>query len=304
MIEVKGLTKSYGSLLALDHVNLTVSEGKITGILGPNGAGKSTFFNILSTSILPTSGTVLYNGKDIISDPKDYRKDLGVVFQSTVLDQEESAYQNLYTHCAVYGVKKPFAPVIMKALEEVGLKDKAKVTVSKFSGGMKRRLELAKCLLTRPKIIILDEPTTGLDVVSRKEIWEAIKKSHEENHSTIFLATHYIEEASICDNIVIVNKGKILKEGSPEELINTYSIPRVMLTLSPGAAFELKGYKYEIKDDKVIIDVKDNIAKTLKDALEASDAVINVSITHSSLEEAYLNLTGGTTSSSDFTEVK
>ena len=218
IIQTINLTKEYGELKALDNVSLGIRRGEIFGLLGPNGAGKTTLIHLLCTILRPTSGTALVNGFDIIREPAKVRKSIGIVFQDPSSDDELTAYENMEFHAMIYDVPVERA-TISGLLRLVELDDRADSFVKTFSGGMQRRLEIARGLLHQPKVLFLDEPTLGLDTQTRHKIWEYIREIAKGKGMTIILTTHYMEEAdSICDRIAIIDEGKIKAVGSPKEM--------------------------------------------------------------------------------------
>ncbi|MFX1509288.1 MAG: ATP-binding cassette domain-containing protein [Promethearchaeota archaeon] len=224
IIEVKELTKVFDEeLTAVDHVSFSVEEGEIFGFLGPNGAGKTTTLNMLATILRPTSGTAVVNGFDIHKDPDSVRRSIGFVFQDPTLDIELTGRENLDFHGRLYGLtKKERQDRIKEILEVVQLTDRADAFVKTYSGGMKRRLEIARGLLHYPKVLFLDEPTLGLDPQTRRAIWDYIIKLNQENNVTIILTTHYTEEADhLCNRIQIIDFGKIVANDTPGNLKET-----------------------------------------------------------------------------------
>jgi ABC-2 type transport system ATP-binding protein len=221
IIEVKELTKVFnGDVTAVDNISFTVEEGEIFGFLGPNGAGKTTTLNMLATILRPTSGTALVNGFDIHDDPDSVRRSIGFVFQDPTLDTELTGRENLDFHGRLYGLKKKERQErIEEILKVVQLTDRADAFVKTYSGGMKRRLEIARGLLHYPKVLFLDEPTLGLDPQTRRAIWDYIIKLNQEQNITIILTTHYTEEADhLCNRIQIIDFGKIVANDTPETL--------------------------------------------------------------------------------------
>lgn len=212
IIETKNLVKKFNGITAVDGIDFWVEEGEIFGFLGPNGAGKSTTINILITLLEPSSGMATVNGFDVVENPHEIRKTIGIVPQDIVLESELTARENLEFHGQVYGVKSHvIRDMIPKLLEMVSLDDRENSKVKTFSGGMKRRLEIIKSFLHHPAIIFMDEPTQGLDPQSRRVLWDYILKLNREEKITIFLTTHYMEEADfLCDRIAIIDHGKIL----------------------------------------------------------------------------------------------
>lgn len=219
-IEVKDLTKTFNGLTAVDHINFTVESGELFGLLGPNGAGKTTTINMLSTLLAPTSGYAEVAGFDVSSCKDDVRKSIGVVFQEMALDIKLTGQENLEFHAMMYEMKKPIRKKrIQEVLELVDLKEKARVLVENYSGGMKRRLEIARGLIHRPRVLFLDEPTLGLDAQTRRYIWEYIKKLNREGDITIILTTHYMEEADfLCERVAIMDHGKFVAADEPGRL--------------------------------------------------------------------------------------
>lgn len=224
IIEVKELTKVFDEeLTAVDHVSFSVEEGEIFGFLGPNGAGKTTTLNMLATILRPTSGTAVVNGFDIHEDPDAVRRSIGFVFQDPTLDIELTGRENLDFHGRLYGLtKKERQDRIKEILEVVQLTERADAFVKTYSGGMKRRLEIARGLLHYPKVLFLDEPTLGLDPQTRRAIWDYIIKLNQEKNVTIILTTHYTEEADhLCNRIQIIDFGKIVANDTPGKLKET-----------------------------------------------------------------------------------
>jgi ABC-2 type transport system ATP-binding protein len=220
MIAVQDLVKNYGEFCAVNHISFTVPEGKIFGFLGPNGAGKTTTIKMLTTVLEPTSGTIRVNGFDPTREQRQVRRAFGIVFQDPSLDDELTAFENMNLHGILYGV--PRAERLKRIdmlLEFVGLADRKKDFVKQYSGGMKRRLEVARALLHRPRILFLDEPTIGLDPQTRNHIWEHIRQLSKEENVTVFFTTHYMEEADrVADNVAVIDHGKIVAEGPPADL--------------------------------------------------------------------------------------
>jgi len=219
IIRVENLTRRFGSILAVDNVSFEVEEGTIFGFLGPNGAGKTTTINILCTLLSPTSGNAFINGHDCNSESSEVRKSIGIVFQDSSLDKDLTARENLLFHAYLYNVDKSERKQrVEDALKFVDLVDRGDDLIKKFSGGMKRRLEVARGLIHRPKVLFLDEPTLGLDPQSRSNLWEFITELPKKHNVTIFMTTHYMEEAEVCDKIAIIDRGKIITSGTPAEL--------------------------------------------------------------------------------------
>ena len=220
IIEVKNLTKKFKDFVAVDGISFNVKKGEIFAFLGPNGAGKTTTIKMLTTLASPTAGTILINGFDPTKQKLEARKSFGIVFQDPSLDEELTAYENLDMHGMLYKVDAETRKErIKQLLTFVELWDRRKDLVKHFSGGMKRRLEIARGFLHHPKVLFLDEPTIGLDPQTRNHIWEYLKKMNKEEGITVFLTTHYMEEADkVSDRIAIIDHGKIIAQGTSSEL--------------------------------------------------------------------------------------
>jgi len=220
IISVKNVSKKFKELVAVDNVNFGVNAGEIFAFLGPNGAGKSTTIKMLTTLLWPTEGSLFLSGHDVMKEQDAARKIFGIVFQDPSLDDELTAYENLELHAVLYGVdKKTMRQRIEELMTLVELWDRKDSRVKTFSGGMKRRLEIARGLLHHPKILFLDEPTLGLDAQTRKLLWNYVQKLNDSEGMTIFFTTHYLEEAeAIADRIAIIDHGKIVATGTSEEL--------------------------------------------------------------------------------------
>src|ERR671913_237979 len=220
LIIIKNLTKKFDKLMAVDHVSLDIHEGEVFGLLGQNGAGKTTIIHMLATLLKPTSGTAEINGYDIVKDSSKVRKNIGIVFQAPSSDDMLTGFENLKINSYLYGVpSESRINRINELLKLVGLYERKDDIVKKYSGGMRRRLEIARGLIHKPKVIFLDEPTLGLDPNSRKSMWDYIKKLVKEERITIILTTHYMEEAdTLCDRIGFINKGKIIAIDTPQQL--------------------------------------------------------------------------------------
>lgn len=220
ILSVQSLTKKFDDLTAVDNISFDVEAGSIFAFLGPNGAGKSTTIKMLTTVLKPTSGEIRINGYNVLKEQDKARASFGIVFQDHSLDEELTAYENMVYHSVIYKVpKKERKDRIQKSLEIVGLWDRREDLVKKYSGGMKRRLEIARALVHYPRVLFLDEPTVGLDPQTRRSIWDHIKNLNSERKMTIFLTTHYMEEAeAIADKIAVIDHGKIIESGTVEEI--------------------------------------------------------------------------------------
>jgi len=220
VIKIRNLVKQYGRLTAVDNLTLDINENEVFGLLGSNGAGKTTTIHMLATLLKPTSGTATVNGYDIVSQSSKVRSSIGIVFQAPSSDDMLTGFENLHLHAMLYSVPRQTRNKrINEVLELVGLADRKNDQVKTYSGGMRRRLEIARGLLHKPKVMFLDEPTLGLDPTSRESMWKYVKRLVEEEKVTIILTTHYMEEADmLCDRIGIIDRGKIVALDTPSGL--------------------------------------------------------------------------------------
>jgi ABC-2 type transport system ATP-binding protein len=218
-VQTFGITKKFGDFTAVNHLNLKIKD-EVFGLLGPNGAGKTTLIRMLVTVLPPTEGTATVAGADIVREADKVRERIGVVTQASTLDIELTAMQNMNLYGMYYGIpRKARQEKINELLKVVGLADRAKIPVASYSGGMKRRLEIVRALVSEPKVLFLDEPTTGLDPQARAAVLDYVKRIHEEHHITLVITTHYLDEAeNLCDRLAIVDHGEIVAEGTPTEL--------------------------------------------------------------------------------------
>src|SRR5436853_525860 len=229
-IQVRGLVKDYGEVKAVRGVDFEVATGEVFGFLGPNGAGKTTTINMLCTLAKPTTGWATVAGHDVVADRDDVRRNIGLVFQDTTLDNYLTAEQNLRLHAELYGVPRAVVgPRMRDVMEMVGLWERRKSLVGTFSGGMRRRLEIARGLLHSPRVLFLDEPTVGLDPQTRSSIWGYIGELSQREEITIFLTTHYMDEAEYCDRIAIMDRGRIIVLDTPQALKASVGKDRVQI---------------------------------------------------------------------------
>jgi ABC-2 type transport system ATP-binding protein len=236
-IEAIGLSRAFGAFTAVDNVSFAVNQGEVFGFLGPNGAGKSTTIKMLCTLLKPTAGTAIINGYDIATQPGEVRASLGIIFQDYSLDDRITAEENLRFHCMVYHVpKRERAERVRVVLEMVNLSDRAGDKVKTFSGGMKRRLEIARGLLHRPAVLFLDEPTVGLDPQTRRNIWEHVLELRKQEGVTVFLTTHYMDEAEHCDRIAVMDHARLIALDTPAGLKQHVGGDIVRLATSDDAA--------------------------------------------------------------------
>jgi len=297
IIEAKNLTKKYHELIALDRLNLNIEEGEIFGLLGPNGAGKSTTLLTLATLIKPTSGTATINGFDIIKQPGEVRKSIGIVFQDPSSDDTLTGYENLKLHGMLYGLpKKLREEKIKQVLELVDLTDRKDDLVKKYSGGMRRRLELARGLMHHPKILFLDEPTLGLDPQSRDHIWTYIEKLSKEENISIIITTHYMEEADqLCHRLAIIDNGKIVALDTPAKLKTVLGGDIVKMKVNKPNLEAIKKLDYvkktEVKNNFVNLTVI-NASEHLPQILTAIGQVESVEVRSPTLNDVFLHYTG------------
>jgi ABC-2 type transport system ATP-binding protein len=219
VVQAFGLGKDYGKLRAVEAVDITVNHGEFFGFLGPNGAGKTTMIHMLTTLVGPTRGRAEIAGHDVVTEPLEVRKHIGLVFQETTLDGELSAEENLQLAGKLYGLgRAELKERIAEVLELFELTDRRHDSVRTFSGGMRRQVDLARGILHRPAVLFLDEPTLGLDPVNRGRVWGFLERLASEEGMTLFLTTHYLEEAEPCDRVMIVDRGQVIAQGTPTEL--------------------------------------------------------------------------------------
>ena len=224
VIEIKGLSKAYGAVKAVDNLSLRVKKGELFAFLGVNGAGKSTTINIMCGTLMPDSGSIIIDGLDADLYAEKVKNKLGIVFQSSALDSALTVYENLESRAALYGITGDAFKVRLGEISEIlELDGLLKRTLSGLSGGQRRRIDIARALIHKPEILVLDEPTTGLDPQTRKVIWNVVSNLRKNENMTVFLTTHYMEEAAEADYVVILNKGKIAAQGTPLELKNIYT---------------------------------------------------------------------------------
>lgn len=295
-IKTVNLTKKYGDLTAVDNVNLNINKGEIFGLLGPNGAGKTTTLMMLSSLLKPTSGTATVNGFDTVTRPSQVRESIGMVFQDPSSDPILTAYENLKLHALLYNVPlKSINSKIDKVLSLVDLEKRKHDIIKTFSGGMRRRMEIARGLLHEPQIFFLDEPTLGLDPQTREHIWEYIESLAEKINMTIVLTTHYMEEAeNLCGRIAIIDHGKIVALDSPENLIRSAGGDVVLLrgSLRIGELEKLPFVKEIKKTDRAYQLSVENAGKNLQELLKIAGEVEFVEVRSPDLTDVFLRFTG------------
>jgi len=299
-VSVSQLTKKYGEIEAVRGIDFEVDTGETFGFLGPNGAGKSTTIKILCTLADPTSGTARVAGHNVVKERDTVRRNIGLVFQDTTLDSYLTGEQNLRFHAELYGVPKAaFAPRLRQVLEMVGLWDRRDGAVATYSGGMKRRLEIARGLMHAPRVLFLDEPTVGLDPQTRVSIWEYINDLKRREDITIFLTTHYMDEAENCDRIAIIDHGQIVALDTPEALKASVGKDRVQISTAddPAAIRALAdefGLEAGMSEGLVTFSVEsgEHFVPQLFSRLPV--AIRSVSVSRPSLDDVFMSYTGKT----------
>lgn len=296
IIEVSHFTKRYGNFKAVDDISFTVEEGAIFAFLGPNGAGKSTTINTLCTILPKTGGEMSINGHDVARQKSAVRKDIGIVFQEPTLDGKLTVEENLKFHCDFYQVPRgEVSERIGFVLDLVDLKDWRKAPVAGLSGGMKRRVEIARGLVHYPKVLFLDEPTTGLDPQTRANVWEYIHKLQKQKNITIFLTTHYMDEAEISSSVAIIDHGKIAAFDTPDNLKKQYadSILRVACTRGDEleAYLAAHGVKHRFADGVFFIYTREH-SFALELLAQFQDSITDFEYTKGTLNEVFLTVTG------------
>ena len=299
-VSVNGLVKRYDEVEAVRGIDFDVAAGEIFGFLGPNGAGKSTTINMLCTLVKPSGGSALVAGHDVVSERDEVRRNIGLVFQDTTLDGYLSAEQNLRLHAELYGVPRELVDERMRqVMEMVGLWDRKDSRVNTFSGGMKRRLEIARGLMHSPRVLFLDEPTVGLDPQTRSSIWRYIRELKAREDITIFLTTHYMDEAEYCDRIAIMDQGRIIVLDSPEALKASVGKDRVQISTPDddaaiAALYEHFGIEATIAEGAVTFGVPDGEQFVPRLFAQLDQPIRSVSVSRPSLDDVFMSYTGTT----------
>jgi len=300
IIQARGLTKRYGSVVAVDGIDLDVVAGETFGFLGPNGAGKSTTIGMLCTLIGPTAGGATVAGYDVVRQRDDVRQNIGLVFQDPTLDGYLTAAQNLRFHAELYGLPRSTVPErIERLLTMVGLWERRDALVATFSGGMKRRLEIARGLMHLPRVLFLDEPTIGLDPQTRSSIWDYLAGLQRDEEVTIFLTTHYMDEAEYCDRIAIIDRGRIIALDTPDKLKASVGRDRVQIRTADDAAAvaalqERFGIEAGIREGQVTFGVAEGERFVPQLFAELGIAIRSVSVSRPSLDDVFMSYTGKT----------
>lgn len=292
IIQIDHLSKSFGDVKAVQDLSFCVKEGELFAFLGINGAGKSTTINIMCGQLAKDGGKIEIDGTDLDSNIDRIKRGLGVVFQSSVLDSALSVYDNLESRAALYGiVGAAFKERIAVLAKMLAFEDILKRPVGKLSGGQRRRIDIARALLHQPKILILDEPTTGLDPQTRKTLWNVISQLRRDENMTVFLTTHYMEEAAEADYVVILDGGRISAKGTPLELKNTYTGDFITLYGVCEDAVRTLGVDYEPIRDAFRLSVP-STAKATELIIKHPDVFSDYEITKGKMDDVFLNVTG------------
>ena len=295
IIQVEDLKKDYGNIQAVRGISFQVERGSLFAFLGPNGAGKSTTIEMMCAFLSPSAGKIWIDGKKVGQDNARIREKIGVVFQNNVLDDLLTIEENLQLRGKLYGIKKDeLANLIQEAMKTTDILDLKDRLYGELSGGQRRRADLARGLIHRPKVLFLDEPTTGLDPQTRGKVWEMIKKMQEEHDLTIFLTTHYMEEAAQADHIVIIDQGLIKEEGSPAELKEKYAKNKLVMTPKNNQLIEkliADGEEFEEIGGSVTMLIDETL-----DAIELSQKyraeLASYEVLKGTMDDVFLNLTG------------
>lgn len=296
IISVKRLKKNYGDFQAVKGIDFSVKKGQLFAFLGPNGAGKSTTINMLCTLLTPSEGEVMINGYDLKKRSEKVRDSIGVVFQDSLLDPVLTVKENLKVRAGFYySDKAQIKEAIERAAKAADITDFINRPYGKLSGGQRRRADIARALLNTPKILFMDEPTTGLDPQTRKNVWETVLKLQKENDMTIFLTTHYMEESKDADEVVIIDDGRIAVQGTPLELKEKYSAEILKISATDDEEIEkrLRGTNVDFKKIGQIYSIK---LKNTKEAIPILNIVNDVlgtfEVLHGTMDDVFLNVTG------------
>lgn len=299
IIEVSGLRKSYGDVEAVKGIDLQVQEGRFFAFLGPNGAGKSTTVEMLCTLLASDGGTVKIDGFELGKHDEEIRKRIGVVFQNNSLDALLKVEENLKLRGSFYGLKGEALENAYKfAAESTGITDFANRKYHKLSGGQKRRADIARALMHSPKILFLDEPTTGLDPQTRKNIWETVREMQRKNNMTVFLTTHYMEEAAKADYIVVIDGGKVTASGTPAQLRDKYAKDLLYLGCKPESEAQIRsyleqnGFEFREESGRFIVTLESTVS-ALPVLEKFGDNLINFEVAAGTMDDAFIAITGG-----------
>ncbi|MGM9523210.1 MAG: ABC transporter ATP-binding protein [Faecousia sp.] len=291
-IEIEHLSKSFGEVKAVQDLSFRVKEGELFAFLGINGAGKSTTISIMCGQLAKDAGSIKIDGADLDGNLDRIKRSLGIVFQTSVLDAALTVRQNLESRAALYGISgKAFKKRLAELAELLDFSDLLGRTVGKLSGGQRRRIDIARALLHEPKILILDEPTTGLDPQTRRLLWNVITQLRQEKQMTVFLTTHYMEEAADADYVVILDSGRIVAEGTPLDLKNTFTGDYITIYGIPEAQIKTLGRPYEALRDAYRVAVPNTAAAT-ELILKHAELFKDYEITKGKMDDVFLAATG------------
>ena len=296
IIEVSGLKKSYGNVHAVKGIDFHVERGRIFAFLGPNGAGKSTTIDVICTFLKPDAGRVTVDGHVLGEEDNAIRSVIGAVFQDNLLDNLLTVEENLKTRGSFYGLTgQALADAVADAARVTGITDILKRPYGKLSGGQRRRCDISRALVNTPKILFLDEPTTGLDPQTRKNVWETITSLQKKTGMTVFLTTHYMEEAAGADYVMVIDDGSIVAKGSPAELKEAYTSDKLTLVVSEPEALRQRldatGYDYKITADQIVISIPSTCAAV--PVIEQFKAdITGLEVTKGTMDDAFIAITG------------
>ena len=298
IIEAKGLKKHFGKVKAIDGINLSVEKGELFGFLGVNGAGKSTTINMLCTLFPPTEGTARICGYDLVRDAEKIKRKIGIVYQNNCLDERLSVKENLLTWSSLYGLSgRQQKERLTEICGILDLNDILKRRFGKLSGGQKRRCEIAKALMHRPEILFLDEPTTGLDPATRKSVWETVERLRKDMDMTVFLTTHYMEEAARATTIAIIDGGRLKETGTPFTLKERYASDKLHLIPKAGKENVLAA---RLADQKIVYDQREErLIIRLENSMNAlpilnglNDDIVGFEVVQGTMDDVFLHATG------------
>lgn len=296
IIEISGLKKSYGHVEAVKGIDYYVEKGTLFAFLGPNGAGKSTTIDIISTLLKPDEGEIIIDGFTLGKEDKEIRSILGIVFQDSLLDDLLTVKENLMTRGSLYRLKdKELKNAVEYAAECSGVKEFLNRPYGKLSGGQRRRADIARALVNTPKILILDEPTTGLDPQTRQSVWETIERLRVEKGITIFLTTHYMEEAARADYVVVIDKGVVTAKGTPAQLKEQYSNDSMIIHTTQleevSIILNQLGYSYEINVDAITVPLESTM-QAMPILEQCKDKIISFQVLKGTMDDAFIRITG------------
>lgn len=295
IIEIKKLKKNYGDVKAVKGIDFYVEKGQIFSLLGPNGAGKSTTIDMMCTLLKPDEGSIVIDGYEVDKEDSKIREEIGVVFQDNLLDPLLTIKENLMIRASFYkNDKSKRKQMVKKALEITNIYDIRNRKYGKLSGGQRRRADIARALVNQPKILFLDEPTTGLDPETRKNVWDTIRKMQHENGMTVILTTHYMEEAATSDYVVVMNQGKISAKGTPEQLRKDYSSDLLKITTDNieevTKILKTENIQYTLKGKTIIISLN-NTLESLSIIEKCKTSIVNFEVINGTMDDAFIAIT-------------